>query len=75
MLKVHKLKYMENGLIALLIVLTVGVPSKSFGIEEGGYVCREEEGAVNETWNFLKHSSEIFASPGHDGNNLADAQS
>lgn len=40
------------GLFLLLMLLC---PPVSYGLEEGGYVCREENGAVNETWNFLKN--------------------
>jgi hypothetical protein len=46
------------GLWAGLLLAFLTVFSMSlFSIEEGGYVCREEDGAVNETWNFIKHFS------------------
>ncbi len=39
----------------IFLLLMLLCPPVSHGLEEGGYVCREENGAVNETWNFLKN--------------------
>jgi len=35
----------------------MGWVSPAAALYEGGYVCREETGAVNETWAFIKHFS------------------
>ena len=50
-----KSKCLPGVWAALIILSTALIPSHSFGLEEGGYVCREESGAVDETWNFIKH--------------------
>lgn len=57
MLTTFKVKRLSGIIGALLFLLTVVMPSRSFALEEGGFVCREESGAVDETWNFLKHFS------------------
>ncbi len=38
---------------AMLCMITVSAPA----IEEGAYACRNETGAVDECWNFIKHFS------------------
>lgn len=45
---------LKAALSALLLAL---VAFPALAIYEGGYVCREENGAVNETWSFIKHFS------------------
>lgn len=57
MLKVFKSRGSAGLWGALILLSATLLPSMSFGVEEGGYVCREESGAVNETWNFIKHFS------------------
>jgi hypothetical protein len=41
----------------LLAIFTALSPARAQGINEGGYVCREESGAVSEVWAFVKHFS------------------
>lgn len=57
MLKKIKLNRWSGSLAGLLILWATFIPCGVLALEEGGYVCREESGAVNETWNFIKHFS------------------
>jgi hypothetical protein len=43
--------------VPLLLIITSAFPpmQTADALEEGGFVCREETGAVNETWAFIKH--------------------
>lgn len=45
-------------LIPMICIMftSIQLPSAE-ALYEGGYVCREETGAVNETWSFIKHFS------------------
>ena len=52
-----KSKHAAHLLATLFVALWVLFPSTVHTWEQGGYVCREESGAVNETWNFIKHFS------------------
>ncbi len=44
-------------LAGLLMLSGISIQGSAIALEQGGYVCREETGAVNETWNFIKHFS------------------
>ena len=42
------------ALIAITLLM-IGGFTPAMAIEEGAYACRNESGAVNECWSFIKH--------------------
>lgn len=48
-------KRWSGSMAGLLALCGAFIPLGLRALEQGGYVCREESGAVNETWNFLKN--------------------
>lgn len=51
------MKKMKFFILFVFIFLFIGSIPSAIALEQGAYVCRYENGAVNEAWNFIKHFS------------------